>query len=480
MFDLTKKVSTYLTFALALPAFAQSLPSFTANCGKEQVNSPLVEDPNHQGVDLNGGYVTDRDCKQIFVLPPTRGRFLLSALAPNSALKLCSSFNASSGRITEIDSLIDTAVQRMKQTDDRSEKAEISATIADLNEVQLDTLKYLEKLSDYEGLSAQVQFENQWETVVRAYKEANPGKTVNRVPLVGAYLSATLELPSSIEDVMKVGSFKALKSAKIPGLSLVPDILTFTQVDTTNGGFVFSSSLGGKIVLSLAGACPYWDDIKEASRRGAVDFGEIVREKQEVESSLAPYLVANLQYFYPLETSFKYQMKYDTKVLASHFAELVKTKTTFDAKAIEDELIKIEARENMGVIIENGVGTDDTFEKKVQSMTHDLRVDLIQTLLSKIATPKEPTEFRDVPLPQDPHYTAFGEEYVCHSSSSWFGASKKKKCYSRTYTLKIPTEGVAKAVDEMAMDVLMDINHNFTVYKTFIMGGSLGFVEKQK
>jgi len=480
MFDLTKKVSTYLTFALALPAFAQNLPSFTADCGRDQVRTPIVADLKYPGVDLNGGYATDRDCRQIYVLPPSRGRFVLASVAHNSSLDLfCPVFNGAAHNMSQVNGIITATLDKMAQTDDDAQLEVLNKNLDRMYDRQEYIKDALKDPAGFEGLTAQVQFEHDWEAVVRAYKAANPEKTVSKMPLIGAYLSATLKFPSTLSEVANLGTFAALKSAEIPGTSLESDVLNFTE-STNPNRFDLSSSLGGQIKLSLAGACPYWDALQWVTEKNKLDFGDYVEEQRKprgVRPSLAPYLVANMQYFYPLETKFSYKMHYKAEVLASHFAELIKTKSTFDAKEIEEDLIKIENKERMGVEIIYGVGTPDPgFEEQIRGLTQDLRIDLVQTLLSKIATPKEPSQYRDVPLPTDPHSVAFGNEYVCHTSRTWYGR-KKKKCFSRSYTLKIAREAVAAAIEKAAMDVIMDNEKKIEVYKTFTMSGSLGFVE---
>jgi hypothetical protein len=234
--------------------------------------------------------------------------------------------------------------------------------------------------------------------------------------------------------------------------------------------------------VNLNGACPFWEKIKTAlDNDGVIDFASLGRSDAGGSNiSLAPYLVSNVNYFYPVQTEFSYTVNYKPDVVTTIFEQLRETKNTYHADAFHTKIVEAEGTEKMGITVEFGEGAEENFDQlDIESLKTNIRLNFIHSLLEKIAAPVYgPPELKEVPPPTDPHRVEFHEKWECTKSGFWGGLfGKKTKCYSRVYQVNVPVTGIGLSITDFTNRMKVQNTETLKILKIIIRQGSLTFTE---
>jgi hypothetical protein len=152
---------------------------------------------------------------------------------------------------------------------------------ARLSELNAKVTQMYNEYRSMEGATGQIIWTIQWAELIDEYRYLNSNIPVRweRYPIKEASLVANVKPRESIHGVSAIA---AVKSSSIPGIK-PSGFEGMGKGDTVEGArfhpssnnetsAAFGSSLGGQIVLTLMGACPYYDDDKERTSIKASDL----------------------------------------------------------------------------------------------------------------------------------------------------------------------------------------------------------------
>lgn len=196
---------------------------------------------------------------------------------------------------------------RNRYTDAIAPMLEIQDRLMQLN---LKTMELYQEYTKLEGATGQIIWSVPWDTVLEDYRRLNPSLRVNwsRLPIKSAELISTIK---NQETQIELSNISALKSAMIPGAKITGfagmgmgekvDGVQSAPSGTHGASIVFGNSISGQIVLTLAGACPYFNGIGDRSNVNIND--------------LAKTVVANLIYTHELAVRRSYTATYNLSEL---------------------------------------------------------------------------------------------------------------------------------------------------------------------
>lgn len=187
---------------------------------------------------------------------------------------------------------------------------DLQQRMTELNSSVMDLYKEYAKI---EGATGQIVWSIGWDILLEGYRRSNPHLRIEwrKLPLKSSELLTTIKDPVSS---MQTG-IPGLKSATIPGARTTGFLgmgsgekITGIQTQPSDSGqsaIAFGDSVAGQIVLTLAGACPYFDGIEE---RNWIDSNE-----------LAKNVTANLIYTYDMAARRGYTASYNLSKLLNRF-----------------------------------------------------------------------------------------------------------------------------------------------------------------
>jgi hypothetical protein len=251
-------------------------------------------------------------------------------LAPDPCLELQAAVNQSRTQVRELELETTKADRALVQATRKAQKDEQSLLALQERYVRAmePALKLQERLATLhdkvlelyrvyaplEGATGQIEYSIDWDKLVESYRLANPSLHVRweRIPVKEAELWASVKLRGEHAEIpailrssipgMRVTGIKGIAEADAPTKAEQTQLSTPASVD-------FSNSVSGQIVLSLVGACPYFESAY-ATRTG-INLQE-----------LAAYLVANVTYQYEAFARRGYEAKYNL----NNFYKRVETK----------------------------------------------------------------------------------------------------------------------------------------------------------
>lgn len=179
--------------------------------------------------------------------------------------------------------------------------------LTSLNGQVMDLYREYVKL---EGGTGQITWTIPWDELLEKYRSNNPKLVVNwqRLPIKESELLATV---NSANTGTELSNIPAIKYAAIPGAknSGFSGMGSGGKIETAQSSpspynqanIIFGDGISGQIVLTLAGACPYFDGIDERSN---VDLNE-----------LSQLITANLIYSFEIATRRSYTATYNLSSL---------------------------------------------------------------------------------------------------------------------------------------------------------------------
>ena len=321
-------------------AYAQAAPVKNTSCGEQ---TPVIAVPN------GNGFFFSKDCKTAFVLPPVHAHAALNSIADTYNLPQCDEWNSINRGAAILSAQIDSILAELNKGSTLSEQTAISAgpvgggpfpgvarplphapTQTLTPEMRVRLKEVTQALSDLRelrsnfdgvvGATAHFTYELNTQALVAAYQKANPSIHFEALPLSSAYL--TFE-PADRTDALKLNP---LLSMSVPGLGKLPALPDYSDLKPSGQKVepaatpavdlkytrIFGASLSGNMILSLSGACPYYDSSSQKM------------PKSLSEDNLTAYLQANLQYTYSLQAFRSYKAEYN---LAAFVKRLLESKT---------------------------------------------------------------------------------------------------------------------------------------------------------
>jgi hypothetical protein len=300
-------------------AFA-GIPVKHASCNS---NINLVHPANSSGVYF------DADCKTVYVLPPTVSDVAVTGISATSNIRKCEILNSmlnideiqakkleiimsggqsqdgSGGFGPGIGGDIDRSIGENDDPETASDFKRREEAMTQYLELSARIEKRMESFKDVQAASATISFSLPWDKLVNQYAQFNASKGLKfvRMPIDAAYLSFN-------RTISKVGTLPAVLDYDIPGLGAANSgIGDAASAHGSTTSLLVGDSYSGQIILSLAGACPFY---MKATRT--------VRPSINGQP-LTALLNANLNYSYGLQVYRKYFVKYNFSLLAKHIKE---------------------------------------------------------------------------------------------------------------------------------------------------------------
>lgn len=303
------------TFAFFIGAQAWAVPTLYNSC-KDIKITPV---PNGNGVFLS------QDCQTAYVLPPLTGTVAIDGMAPTMNMKRCPVLNSYL-------SIMKSQAERLEKLSKRLDGSGASpgspigggstlfpgkpadgggsaGSTAELEKEILDTKKLFADINDtvkeyweMEGTYGTANFTSDQQALVAAYQEKNPGISFVAMPISIAKLYLLRKTSQNTASLPAVISFD------VPGSAIPIAVYPKTETPAEDGGVIFGGALTGQMVLSLVGACPYYD----------VKNDRMITEHL-TGKDLSKYMAANVSYAYNLSVNRAYTAKYN---LASFFRRL--------------------------------------------------------------------------------------------------------------------------------------------------------------
>lgn len=290
-----KSVRLILISSFLSTSAATAMPAMNQNCSRNiQIKAPKT----------GSGVYFDRDCRVAYVLPPTQGSIKIDAIAQSAMLGNCSYLN------DQMEIFAERSKQLVKLVKDGGKKPskkkggsvlfpepEEPETPAD-NEAIADEIKKLraEFLASFDdlkdlwaipGASAQFTYNVGHQALVEEYQKLNPKYTFRPITLK----EAKIKMARRFGNGDAAFQLPMVLSSELPGITLAGQ--------DEEGGVVGGEGQSSQIVLSLAGACPYYNSSTK----------KMVTKLSAKE--LNAQATANLAYVYELQSLKKYEAKYN-------------------------------------------------------------------------------------------------------------------------------------------------------------------------
>ncbi len=374
-----KKLSVR-TIALGLilvtggPAVASIAPSMFTSCPQ----SKNIKSPQN-----GAGIYFSSDCSVAFVLPPRLGEISLAQPTALSNVRTC-------GAVENVFETLDFQSRKVSQYIKQIEAAEedvefgslkdpwIDSGVAkppeDLNpeiekleqmrekvtETVLKVLQWNETLATYEGPKVRITVAADHNKLVQDYQKLNPNIEMRPMPIAKSVLTFVGKVTNNIGKA-PAALYMDMSGVKVPASHFTG----LTAEDEDGKGdkqtvTLFSSGVSGQLVLSLVGACPFYD-----LRSGT--FPETIETRQ-----LTSYIAPSVDYIYNVQVNRKYIAKYNLAELLKRIQKQ-STKGGFFTSSTLNSLV-----------IDNSSTGWFSFESKSEDSRHEWDEQLAQTLKAQI------------------------------------------------------------------------------------------------
>lgn len=373
-------------------AHAFSAPMKFAECASRVQVTPVAN---------GAGVFFDESCQVAYVLPPASGEMRLTAMAASQNVAACREVTA----LQDSTALIANRVRDILKNGTASParrsgpfgggpsgggpfgevETPSKSTAGSLSQSEVrELLGLLKDIREAGGVYAGVQgatatmiYSLSIEDLVRRYQAANPHITFRALPLVEASLSFH---PANKENL---GEAPSVLSFAVPGLGQLPLANEQQAPGDLQGRFdarseaasgnsrIFGQSMTGQVVLSLPGTCPFVNP----------STGKL---KNQLEpSEIAAHMVANVQYVYQLQSTRKYQARYNVGSLVRQLKESVSSGGLFHTRTVQTFINERNSRDWFELVFAED---DDRFPKS--DLVREIKTDLFARVLKQIGYTK--------------------------------------------------------------------------------------------
>lgn len=361
-------------FVAGGPAAASVAPAMFTSCPQAK---SLRAPPNGAGVYFSS------DCSVAYVLPPRLGEISIAQPTAIGNVRIC-------GAVENVFETLDFQSRKVSKYIKRIEAAESDldfgglkdpwvgsgagrpsqdlnpelATLEELRERATETvlkvLQWNEKLAAYEGPKVRITVAADHNKLVQEYQKLNPRVEMRPMPISKSVLTFVGKVSRNIGKA-PAALYMDMSGVKVPGSHFSglkaedEDGKGETQTVT-----LLSSGVSGQLVLSLVGACPFYD-----TRTGT--FPENIETRR-----LTSYVAPSVDYIYNVQVNRKYIAKYN-------LAELL--------KRIQKQSTKggfFTSRTLNSLVIDNSSTGWFTFRSTSEDSRHEWDEQLAQTLKAQI------------------------------------------------------------------------------------------------
>ncbi len=241
-------------------------------------------------------------------------------------------YRESRDHLIEAEEDFETFQKRMEELQRRYTEAispliQLQKSLVELHLLVMDLYRDYVRL---EGATGQILWTVRWSELVNEFRALNPQLPVqwSKLALKEAQLVASMRLPNASNEI-ELATIPAIKSAIIPGAKATGFAgmgngdkaagLQLQPSSPTQASVAFGDSVSGQIVLTLLGACPFFNGIET---RTNISFDK-----------LTVYMVPNLIYSYEVAARRGYTAKHNLSNLLNKIEERVKRGGLFTTEA---------------------------------------------------------------------------------------------------------------------------------------------------
>lgn len=314
--------------------------------------------------------------------------------------------------------------------------APLTPLLAQLTTLNSTAFSLYENWAPLEGATGQIVYTVDWSTLTNAYASANPGTiqkgvTFRPVPISEGQFYATMKLPNA--DGSKLPGIPALLSAVVPGaqpagpnhlsgglVKIMPSVTDASAPRPDVGGTLtgygqFSGTAGvqgvsGQIVLSLAGACPYFPQGTASPDKSTINSDE-----------LTAHMVANAMLAYDVKQRRKYSATFHLANLVTRMESMKEEGGFFSSKNVHDLVQTADHHEWFDITFDVDGGDFQWTPEEQTKLTQEVKADLIDRALVNVAT----AAGSPPPLPGVPSETGAGATskrlMMCPNLYCWAG-----------------------------------------------------------
>ncbi len=474
-----------LLFLISAPIVSlASLPYEGANECKSNIKRP--ESPYFKNLDA--GVEVDKDCKTVFVLPPKRGKAIMSSFSLTGGAELCHLYEyaiTAESVLPKIMELRDRLINSENLTAEEIENLKMRIKYGEDMENSIRT--QLERSKNTIGLVAKMYFETDWDKLVSAYQKANENNTqkffFKKVPVSASILSfQTTKAKGGLTDLSDVigenrASSDGVYDFVVPGIRVNNSVNLREMLgleDLAENNVVFGNSLSGQLQLNHFGMCSM-KSFFESLTHGEMTLAEL--NNKAIVENIDAQVVSNLTVYYPVYLKRRYEISIDSSQVATVIDNFVKTKNTFSTKEVVDLFSNTEHRQDIKITFENE-NPNDNQDGQIEDLKTQILDDVILRIINQVAD-KVPNSYEVIDLdpPADPHIFVTNTRRLCRSKSSFFGLSRSKKCWTESYQVKTTVEGRADARIQKIIKLTAKYNQNATYFNTILRTTTLAFTK---
>jgi hypothetical protein len=422
-------------------AFAGVGPAMFTSCPQSRT---LRSPPNGAGVYFSA------DCSVAYVLPPRLGEISISHPTATSTVGVC-------GMVKNVFEALDFQSRQTRRYIKQIESAEsdidfdglqdpwqsgahsgkpvenLNPQLEKLEELRakvadsvLKILEWNEKLAGYEGPKVRLTVIADHNKLVEDYQALNPGLTLRPIPVAKSVLTFVGKVTSNIGKA-PAALFMDMAGVKVPG-SYFTGLKAEDEEGKGKENFptLFASGVAGQLVLSLVGACPFYN----------VESGAF---PERIESrGLTSYIAPAVDYIYNVQVNRSYEAKYNLSELLKRIQKQSTSGGFFSSKTLHSLVID---NSSTGWFTFRSLSEDPRHEWDTQ-LSQTLKAGIIARLLARLGA--QPVGTAEVPGIIAPGKTG------ANAAAEGLGQCPHYYCQAAGFTLKVlsATIGGSAAVSE--------------------------------
>ncbi len=422
--------------------------------------------------DESGGYLHSRDCKTVYVLPASKGKFSADVRLNDSVLdKNCESFDilheiylkksralretqtqlnsleAVGGNPRDIDKLLERSIRL------ESELAEVKDPFRNVPGgqayVRMEAGVSPELLSDFYRLNQQLVYANRVKFMP--------------MPVRNGYLSLT--------------DYRPMPDTKFPStLAVHANGIALKAEGTNQNLYKMTSSMGGHVVLGMSLACDLHKKKKESNALGS-ELGP-----QQLGKALISELAPTFSYAYPVMSTVSYSAKIDTERATKLLLDTQKVKSQFNVSQFSEMLATGSTSDIFTMNIDLGDLADRyTNEQDRNSFLANLTSDVRDRMAAKYLRELEAIglvnfEKEAAPEVPNPGYITepVGTVRTC-SSSSFVGVRYRKSCHDRVVNRTLPVDGRMEDILSKVQNLNISVTEEVSIRELVLHGDNVLF-----
>lgn len=314
------KALLFIVLTTIVPALAHALPYVGPD--KKPCN---VNEPTGEFLEINAGYITDENCENIYVKPPTVGNLYLNEdhFFEQSTLSYCK-------MSTKMRDIIASNEAKGSQESDNPDPMvpiryfEIAARAEAARNKLINTLGTVATVAGRVNLG--------WASIVNEYKRLNPGKSVLQLPITFGAMSFEEIRYSDLEDDIYTNRQNKMVNRLVTSSAQVNsgvDALLNNLLPSNYGVLFANHYLMGQtgaftVDLSLSGLCAMMDENGRITRGVASNFNP------------------TYTYVYPVETKSLFDVSINIDSLKPKMQEIARSRGGLNGFSITIEEFKKE------------------------------------------------------------------------------------------------------------------------------------------